>query len=316
MSGAYLLAYFKPEITADGEQVRFAVSDIDGPAGWTELNGGRPVLVNDLGERGVRDPFLVRDTRNGRFIVLGTDLRIFPDHDWKRATRTGSRSVVIWESDDLVSWSPPTLVEVAPPHAGNTWAPKAFWSRQRGAWLMIWASALYHDTTGPEQHQRLLAAQTDDFRTFTPAEIYHDPGHTVIDATFLVDRGEWYRFSANSLGAGCAEERGRHILMERGTALEDPAYVTVVEDIGKPELRHAEGPSAFAGSSGDRWYLLIDENGHRGYQLYSTGDLPSGRWSHDTSAALPVDARHGSVLPITLNERERLIRAFGTERSR
>ncbi|MBB2947322.1 hypothetical protein FB565_007090 [Actinoplanes lutulentus] len=310
MSGAYLLVYFKPEFTPDGEQVRFAVSGIDDPTTWTELNGGQPILVSDVGERGVRDPFLIRDTRTGRFIVIGTDLRVFPDQDWKRATRSGSRSVVVWESADLISWSRPALVEVSPPGAGNTWAPKAFWSPARAAWLMIWASALYDDAESPEQHQRLLAAQTGDFRAFTPAEIYHDPGHTVIDATFLADGDDWYRFSADSLGAGPTEGRGEHILMERGTALEDPAYVTVVEDIGKPELRHAEGPAVFAGPSGDCWYLLIDENGHRGYQLYRTDVLASGRWERQTSAVLPVDARHGSVLPITLAERERLLHAF------
>lgn len=318
-TGAYLLAYFQPETAADGEQIRFAVSEVDDPSSWVELHGGVPVLTSSLGEAGVRDPFLLRDPRTGGFVLIATDLRIFPDQDWKRATQTGSRSIVVWHSEDLVEWTPPALIEVAPPEAGNTWAPKAFWSEPRGAWLMIWASALYPaelypdgDRSAGDQHQILLAATTDDFRSFGLAEVYSDPGHTVIDATFLVHEDTWYRFSANELSAEQTPDRGQHILMERGTALEDPEFVAVFEDIGKPELRHAEGPSVFAGPSGDRWYLLIDENGYRGYQLYSTDDLASGSWTRDESATLPPDARHGSVLPISLVERERLLAAFRT----
>ena len=32
--------------------------------------------VQDLGEKGVRDPFCVRDEKNGKFYLIATDLRI------------------------------------------------------------------------------------------------------------------------------------------------------------------------------------------------------------------------------------------------
>ena len=62
---AFLLAYFQDEGYEHGEQIRFAVSDDDTPARWTELRGGRPILRPTGGECGVRDPFLVRDERRG-----------------------------------------------------------------------------------------------------------------------------------------------------------------------------------------------------------------------------------------------------------
>lgn len=312
-AGAYLLAYFRPETDEGGEQIRFAVSGVDDPTSWQELNGGRAVLSNELGEGGARDPFLVRDPRTGRFVIIATDLRIFPEQDWDRATRTGSRSIVVWESENLVEWSPPALVEVSPPEVGNTWAPKAFWSEPRNCWLVIWASSVFpaEEDRAAGRHQRLLAAPTDDFRSFGPTETYHDPGWTVIDASFVEHGGAWFRFSASALSTTRSADRGQHILMERGNALEDPDFRTVVEDIGWPELRHAEGPAVFGDPDGGRWYLLIDENGYRGYQLYSTDDLSSGRWRREESARLPDDARHGSVLPITVEERDRLLAALG-----
>jgi len=65
----YLFAYFTGEDTADGEQIRYALSRGDDPLHWRELNGGRPVVTSTIGERGLRDPFLIRS-------LLGQHARI------------------------------------------------------------------------------------------------------------------------------------------------------------------------------------------------------------------------------------------------
>lgn len=305
-SGAYLMAYFRPETEPDGEQIRFAVSEPDDPTRWTPIQGGDPILISDVGELGARDPFLVRDDKGGRVVIIATDLRVHPTGDWGRATRWGSRSLVVWETTDLIQWSSARLVKVSGPDAGNTWAPKAFWSETRDCWLVIWASALYDEAErSAGSHQRLMAAPTKDFRTFGPAEVYLDPGHDVIDATFLRDGKDWYRFSANAHGK--SEEIGHHIFIERGKALEDPAFAPLRVDVGRPELEHGEGPAVFSAPGGNQWFLLIDEFGLRGYQLFDTDDLASGDWRHRPKAVLPPNARHGSVIPISLDERTALL---------
>lgn len=309
----YLLAYFLDERDPDGEQIRFAVSDGPTPMSWTPLADGAPILISTVGERGVRDPFLVRDERRNRFVVIATDLRTWPEHDWNRAVRYGSRSIVVWESADLVNWDGPTLVEVAPPDAGNTWAPKAFWSNERGCWLLFWASALHagspRDSNG---YQRILMAPTQDFRTFGPPEIYLDFGHDVIDATFIDDGARWYRFSANAMSQPRGENRGNHIYMERGSSLEDPDYSPVREDLGREVLVRGEGPATAPATAHPGWYLLIDECGLRGYQLFETNNLESGDWIWLEQARLPERARHGSLMPITAEERERLLSRYAT----
>lgn len=304
--GGFLLSYFLGEEEPDGEQVRFALSDGPAPTAWTPLNGGRPVLPSVVGECGTRDPFLVRDEKAGRFVLIATDLKIGTGQDWNRATRHGSDSIIVWESADLVQWDGPFMRRVSTPEAGNTWAPKAFWSPERNAWLVFWASALFGPDAdrGPGSHQRMMMAETTDFRKFGPPETYLDLGHDVIDATFLVDGGRWYRFSANALGG--APDRGRHIFGEVGTSLEDPAFEPLAEDIGKGFMVQAEGPAVAADPAGGRWYLLADEFGLRGYQLFTTTDLAAAAWDHVPEAVLPPGARHGSLLAITAGERLRL----------
>lgn len=305
--GGFLLSYFLSEEEPDGEQVRFALSDGPTPTAWTALNGGRPVLHSGVGERGTRDPFLIRDEKTGTFVLLATDLKIGPGQDWNRATRHGSDSIIVWESADLVQWDGPFRRRVSMPEAGNTWAPKAFWSAERQVWLVFWASALFPPNTdrGSGSHQRMMVAETTDFCTFGKPEIYLDLGHDVIDATFLVDGGRWYRFSANDQGG--ATDRGRHIFGEVGFSLEDPAFVPLAEDIGKGFMVQAEGPAVAADPAGGRWYLLADEFGLRGYQLFTTTDLAAAVWEHVPDAVLPPGARHGSLLAITAEKRARLL---------
>ena len=306
----FLLVHFLGGNAPDAEQIRFAVTPHREPDAWTELNAGQPILTPSAGEGGVRDPFILRDDERGRFIVIATDLRTYPDQDWARAVRNGSRSIVVWESPDLVHWTSERLVEVAPANAGNAWAPKAFWSEDRGTWLVFFASAIYDgDDRDEATHQRLLVTETRDFVSFSPAETYLDPGHDIIDVTFLSWQGRLARFSADSLSADPAH-RSQFVRQESGQAMLHPDFTLVAGDLGKGTQLRAEGPAAFSSLDGTIAYLLLDEFGGRGYQLYRSDSPHAGEWEHLPAARLPVGARHGAVIPITATERARLERAY------
>lgn len=47
-----------------------------------------------------------------------------------------SRSIMVWESTDLVNWGEGRLVKVAPPEAGNTRAPEAVWDPEQEVHLV------------------------------------------------------------------------------------------------------------------------------------------------------------------------------------
>ncbi|KQR53629.1 hypothetical protein ASF88_01845 [Leifsonia sp. Leaf336] len=304
---AYLMAYFCNGDSEDAEQIRFALSAGRSPTRWIPLRGGAPMLRSTVGQLGARDPFLLRDERRGRFIVIATDLRIHPDGNWHRAVRQGSRSITIWESSDLLAWTPPRTEEIASASAGNVWAPKAFLLPDGETWRVFFASALYESPTDreAEAHQRILTVDTTDFRAFTSPAVYWDPGHDVIDATFLEWEGELSRFAADSLTADRAR-RSQFVRQDRAASLDTSTGRTVSLMLGSADQARAEGPAAFAGLDDGFAYLLLDEFELRGYQLYRSRDPHSGDWEHVTETMLPAGARHGSVIPITADEEARL----------
>jgi len=127
---AYLFAHFIGE-EKNGEQIYFSVSQ-DG-LHWKDLNYGKPVLLSQIGTCGVRDPFLVRHPQTGTVYLIATDLRIEAGKGWKDAQENGSRSIIIWKTDDFVHWTKGRSCEVGIPGAGCVWAPEAVYDREKAA---------------------------------------------------------------------------------------------------------------------------------------------------------------------------------------
>jgi hypothetical protein len=320
----YLFAYFTGAETADDEQVYFARSVGNDIQHWEILNAGKPALVSTIGTGGVRDPFLIRAAglpgETSKFYLLGTDLHIFDtirevgdvDLAWLEAQRHGSKCILIWESQDLVEWSEPRLVEVSPPDVGNTWAPEATFDESTQSYLVYWASKRWGDAQGAP-YNRMLSSRTTDFVSFTPAESWHDPGHDVIDSTVVFDHGEYFRFTKDERVADKSAPAGKFITLDKSAVLSSTNYEFVAEGIGRSAdgsletgLARGEGPIVVSANDGEGWYLLIDEFGMRGYQLFFSPTIESEHWELRPLSGLPSECRHGSILPITHAEWDRL----------
>jgi len=235
--GAYLFVTFRGEQSPRSEQIHFGHSE-DGRS-WTALNGGQPVLVSTLGEQGVRDPFIMRRPDNGRFILIATDLSIHLHPGWKRATEAGSRSIVIWESSDLIDWSEPRLVPVAPEDAGCTWAPEAVYDDEAKDFMVFWASKTRRDQFA---RHRIWSARTRDFITFSPPCIFIEGPHDIIDTTIIHDGSGYVRFSK--------DERRKAVTMERSPHLE--GTWTSEDRFNLAHLVGYEGPTCFQRNSSSR----------------------------------------------------------------
>ncbi|MEU4226944.1 glycoside hydrolase family 43 protein [Nonomuraea sp. NPDC026600] len=293
----YLFAHFVGGDHADAEQVYFALSEGPDPLRWRPLNAGRPALRATVGTGGARDPFLVRGP-DGRVWCLATDLSIHHGRDWTHAMRHGSRSILVWSTDDLVTWSPPQLLEIAPPHAGDAWAPKAYFDPARGDFRILFSSVSYPDgdRTVPSYH-RILQVRSRDFQTASAPEVYLErAGTDTIDLALLTAPDAVHRFFPDD----------GFVVHERGTDM-DGVFTTVSTGIGRGTLERGEGPAVFTGLAGRTWYLFIDEFGGRGYIPFTTDDLRSG-WTAAKDHLLPPNARHGSVLALTATEYARLAR--------
>jgi hypothetical protein len=300
--GAYLFVTFKGEHTPMSEQVYFAISK-DGRK-WDALNGGEPVLVSSIGEKGVRDPFLLRSHDGKSFILIATDLSIHLNGDWNRAQTAASRSIVIWESPDLVKWSEPRLVEVAADDAGCAWAPEAIYDEENGDYLVFWASKNRRDDFAK---QRIWAARTPDFRTFGEPFIYIDKPDHVIDTTIVRDDGKFFRFSK--------DEKFKAITMESSEKLSGPWRD--VPEFSLAKLQGFEGPECYqlvpaADGKPAVWCLVIDHYARgEGYKPYVTEDLSTGDFKPAPGFHFPFRFRHGSILPITREEFLHLERSLG-----
>ncbi|MEV0794568.1 glycoside hydrolase family 43 protein [Kribbella sp. NPDC050459] len=303
----YLYAHFKRE-SVDGEQIYFALSEGNDPLRFTDLNAGKPVLYSTSGECGVRDPHIVRSPQGDRFYLVATDLRLYTSHDWDRHQRWGSRSIMVWESTDLVSWGQGRLVEVAPPEAGNTWAPEAVWDPEQDAYLVHWSSTLYDDADhAGESYNRIMYATTRDFREFSAPRVWIDRGWQTIDTTVIEQAGVYYRFLKDERSRGGDAPHGKSVFSETATSLTAAEWKPLAEGIGLGAISQGEGPSVYKSNTEAKWYLWIDEfRPDRRYVPFETTDLAGGAWVPSTGHRLPEHPCHGVVLPVTAEEYDRL----------
>jgi len=307
----YMFSYFTGEGTSDGEQLYAALSKGNDPLKWRELNDGKPVLTSTLGEKGLRDPFIIRSPEGDKFYQIATDLRIYGNGDWDASQRTGSKSIMVWESTDLVHWTDQRLVKVSPDSAGNTWAPEAFYDAKLGSYVVFWASKLYDnaDHSG-DTYNRMMYATTRDFRTFSAPKVWIDRGYSVIDSTMIKDSDTYYRFSKDERNNTSSTPNSKFIFEEKSDSILNPSYDFVAEGIGKGAMSAAEGPLVFKSNTEKKWYMFADEFGGRGYIPFESTDLASGVWTPSTNYDLPSKPRHGTVLPVTQAEYDRLLSTY------
>lgn len=304
-NGGYLFVTFRGEATPMTEQIYFMVSE--NGRDWQSLNNAEPVLVSTVGEKGVRDPYILRSHDKSRFYLIATDLSIhLTGHNWNRAQTAASKSIVVWESQDLVNWSEPRLVKVAPDNAGCTWAPEAVYDAERGEYMVFWASKTADDNF---DKQRIWAARTRDFKTFGKPFIYIEKPTTVIDTTIIRDSGVYYRFTK--------DEKFKAITMETSEDL--MSGWQDVESFSLAKMVGYEGPTCFLLESPEqgeiaKWCLLLDWYSRgRGYQPYETGNLPGGNFVEGQKMNFPFQpVRHGTVMPITTEEMKLLVKKWGT----
>ena len=251
---------------------------------FTALNGGSPVLRSTVGTQTLRDPFVGLGP-DGMFHLLATD-------GW------ASRYIVHAVSVDLRAWSSQKLIPVmADIHgAHNAWAPEFFYDPGRQCYQLIWSSVVEpHEADGnrdwqnTSQDHRIWGCVTKDFRSYSPAELFFDPGFPVIDATVARDGDKFLMAFKDERGVNELTTDYKHIMLttfkKPGGAFE-PAF-------GPVSPAPVEGPALFR--RGDEWVLIFDHFLEGRYGAVSSRDGLS--WS-PAEVVVPAGARHASVLPL------------------
>ncbi len=286
---AYLFVHFKDGTdTVNNEQIYFSLST-DG-LNWERVNAGKPILTSSMGTGGLRDPHIVRSPEGDKYFMIATDLSIHKNSNWSTASNNGSKSIMVWESTDLVNWTEQRMVEIAPDNAGCAWAPESIYNKETGAYMVFWASK----TDGK---QKIYCSETRDFVNFTAPQMYIEKQADIIDTTIIEENGTYYRFSK--------DETDKNVMLEKGESLY--GEFTKLENFSIPTC---EGPTVFKLNGEEKWELLVDFYAGSGYSAYTSNDISSGVFTKENSYSTPYTFRHGTVIPITMDEYNAIKEAY------
>ncbi len=281
-----LFAYF----TRNGQDgIHLAWSE-DGYT-WEKLCAGASVLPPSVGtkEKLIRDPSIARGP-DGTYHVVWTS------GWWERGIGYAS-------TRDFVHWSEAREIPVMAhePAARNCWAPEIIWDPERAEFLIIWATTIPGRFTAgagsseDELNHRLFFTTTRDFATFTPAQLFIDPGFSSIDATLLRVGSDWHLFVKDETRF---PSPAKNLLHARAAHARGP-FTELLAPFSPPDV-WVEGPSVveFRGE----YLLYCDAYIEKRYLLLRSRDLVN--WE-DASERLrlpdegtPLRPRHGTVIAV------------------
>lgn len=346
----YLFGHFIGEQDEKGEQIYFALSE-EG-LNFKDLNGLKPVLISNVGEKGVRDPYLLRSHEGDRFFLIATDLSIFNRGGWFKneqgyydASTTGSSNLVLWESEDLINWTGPRLLPVAPKNAGMAWAPEIVYYEKTGEYVIFFSSSIMNpETKMKEKPNTIFYVTTRDFVHFSDTKIFIDnqtdgaedgKPREIIDTTVI--KVDDYYYSASKDGDNAEKNGG--IRIHRTKDLLNPDSWEKVLDLDELNLdlsgvkidvldnSSLEGPELFLYNKKDWENENVKEYGliadqymlGTGYIPLKTTDLTDATNANNSWKLLDkseysfdkLNKRHGTILKITKSEVENLKNHFG-----
>lgn len=303
---AFLFVYFTDN-APEQEQICYAISD-DG-YNYTPLNGGKPVISSDTIAltQCVRDPHILRGEDGRTFYMVATDMR--SSHGWD-----SNRGIVMLRSRDLIHWSHsavnfPTRHTHAWSRVTRVWAPETVYDRRAGRYLVFY-SLLTDDGACP--YDRIYYQYAN--RDFTSLEgepvCLFDAGTATIDGDIVYNDGDgkYHLFYKSESGGGIYQAVADRLTAERGR----PAGSQWTRLPQRVEVcrKAVEGVGVCRSLDGGSWVVMYDcyADGH--YQFCSSPDLRTFRWVADTKTEGAFTPRHGTIMPITQAEKERLLRQW------
>lgn len=291
---AYLFVYFTGNAPAD-EAVRFAVSR-DG-FNYKAINGNRPVIdsgkISETG--GVRDPHIYRGPDN-RFYMTLTDMT--SEKGWD-----SNRGMVLLSSDNLIDWKH-SIVNIQKRFPGQhdlkrVWAPQSIFDPKAGKMLIYWS--MKHGN-GPDIIYYAYANSdfTDLEGTPTPLFIPKDK-KSCIDGDIIYKDGVFHLFYKTEGHGNGIKSATTHNLTS-GNWKEQPDYKQQTSDA-------VEGAGLFKLNDSDKYILMYDVYMNGRYEFTESTDLINFKKT-DKPVSMDFHPRHGTVIPITHDEYELLIKTF------
>lgn len=295
---AYLFVYFTGN-APEQEQVCYALST-DG-YNFTPLNGGNPVLAADtLALTGcVRDPHILRAEDGRTFLMVLTDMKSSLGWD-------SNRGIVLLKSADLIHWEHhtvhfPTRFPAAWREVTRVWAPETIYDPQARKYMVYFSLR----TRSTESYDKIYYAYANaDFSDLETAPAYlFDNGRATIDGDIVFNPADsLYHLFYKS-------EAGKGIYQAVAPTLSGGAWQKISGNVEQTE-ENVEGVGVCRSIDGKEWIVMYDcyMAGH--YQFCRSTDLRTFHFVQDTKTEGAFTPRHGTLIPLTEAEADRLRAAF------
>jgi hypothetical protein len=229
-----------------------------------------------VGSKVMRDPSIVRGP-DGTFHLVWTS-------GWNTDKGFGYAS-----SKDLIHWSEQQFVPVMEHESEtvNVWAPELFYDDVGKQFIIIWASTIpFRFPKGQEEERnnhRMYYTVTKDFKTFSPAKLFLDPGFSVIDCVIVKRGADDYVLILKD-----NTRPNRNIKVAFGKTPLGP-----FENISEPFTgSFTEGPGVV--KAGNDWLIYYDAYRDKRYDALRTRDFKSFE-NINSSVVIPEGHKHGTI---------------------
>lgn len=292
---AYLFVYFTGNDKKE-ESIRFALSN-DG-YNYRALNGNNPVMASQEISLtgGVRDPHILRGADSKTFYMVATDM--VSALGWN-----SNRAMVLMKSTDLVNWTS-SIVNIQKKYPNQdsllrVWAPQTIYDAQAKKYMVYWSMKY-----GKDPDKIYYAYVNKDFTDLetTPKQLFFSPTNgSCIDGDIVEKDGRFYLFFKTE-GEGAGIKIAVSDELTQGYVLRD----RYVQQTKKP----VEGAGTFKLNNGEGYILMYDMYTSGKYQFTKTKDLEHFTVVDD-QISMDFHPRHGTVMPITALEAQRLTEKWG-----
>ncbi|MBR2152997.1 MAG: family 43 glycosylhydrolase [Bacteroidaceae bacterium] len=295
---AYLFTYFNSNAPED-EQICYAISD-DG-YNYTPLNHGNPVITSDTiaYTQCVRDPHILHCEDGKTFYMVVTDMR--SAYGW-----SSNRGMVLLKSTDLIHWQHsainfPTRYTKEWKNVIRVWAPETIYDRKAGKYMVFYSLR----TSDPGSFDKIYYQYAN--KDFTDLEgepkWLFDAGNATIDGDIVFnDADQMYHLFYK-------QESGRGIYQAVAKQLTD-RWQMLGGNVEQTK-EAVEGVGVCKAIDGKSWIIMYDCYGNGHYQFCKSEDLKTFKFVQNTEMKGKFTPRHGTIIPITRAEKERLLKEYG-----
>ena len=234
-----------------------------------------------------------------------------------------NRGMVLFTSNDLINWKHSTvhIPERFPEWENVTrvWAPEMIWDPEyinedgsKGRY-MVYFSMLTND--GKAEYDKIYYCYANDDFTDLISEpvLLFENGCATIDGDIIYDEksGLYHMIFKNEVTKGIAQTTASHLTAKEG---EQPGsqWSEVSAPIQQTDVQ-VEGGGLFKLNNSDTWVLMYDCYTSGYYQFCTTEDFKNFKLAAQTETKGAFTPRHGSVISISPEEKEKLLKAFPIE---